>query len=362
MFYWKNKISNLFFLSVLRDDIDESFFRATIDIWTNNEGILLCGKKILNQIFLLKELNGRRIISSLFDINYGQRYLLIEGGLKVYLDKDMPYNREEIGIHDISLFTNNDVQNILMNPVYGLGRYFEPIELFLSWEKVFFYVLAISDVKFNINNIEKIYNKFLDFISTEVCVEIPVQTTISKSMFYEVILKLINRIRDYLKGKNESILSKDYLLFLQSYYIFIEPLKKLVDEIYVNNSYNQSFNLDKFHKLLNQVNGDTNDKKGKSLENVIEYLFKNTQEFKVVAKRIRTYREEIDLSCINISNNYLLWELGAFILVECKNWKEKVDVKVIREMGYITLYKGNTTSILVTRTGLQKKEKMKYID
>lgn len=34
------------------------------------------------------------------------------------------------------------------------------------------------------------------------------------------------------------------------------------------------------------------------------------------------------------------------ILVECKNWKNKVGVDVIRELGYIMSYKGNSTTIL----------------
>lgn len=46
--------------------------------------------------------------------------------------------------------------------------------------------------------------------------------------------------------------------------------------------------------------------------------------------------------------------MGAFLHVECKNWNKKIGVKTIRELGYIMFYKGNTTTLLITKNGVTK--------
>lgn len=343
-----------FFIYSFNLDIENNdFFNSTINDWIDFVKPSQNGKQILTQNFFLKDLNGRRIISSLVDKNNKQKYLLVEGGLKVYLNQDYCYFREELGLNDINMFTPNDINKILMNPVYFLGRHFEPNELFMSYQKVLFYVLAIADFEININNIERIYKVFLDFISSEICEEFyATETFITKKMGWEVFLKLIDNIKGYLKGKNECIISKDYLLFLRSYYILIEPIKKIVNQTCFYQISNYHFSVEKYKKLLDDVDCDSNFEKGKSLESLVEYLFKNTKEFKVMARRIRSDREEIDISCANISCNSKLWELGAYILVESKNWKNKIGVDVIRQLGYISFYKGNTACILISRSGI----------
>lgn len=40
------------------------------------------------------------------------------------------------------------------------------------------------------------------------------------------------------------------------------------------------------------------------------------------------------------------------ITIECKNWESKVGVEIIRQIGYIMSYKGNSSTILITRNGL----------
>ena len=97
--------------------------------------------------------------------------------------------------------------------------------------------------------------------------------------------------------------------------------------------------------------------KGKNLENLAVYLLNCTKEFKVTGKREKTNRGELDVCCCNISNDSVLWKLGAFIFVECKNWNRKVNVKVIRELGYIMFNKGNSTTILFSSNGITKDAK-----
>lgn len=109
-----------------------------------------------------------------------------------------------------------------------------------------------------------------------------------------------------------------------------------------------------YQKLLNKLDINDYNEKGKALENIAEYLIDCSKDIEVMGKRIRTDRDEIDLSCCNISLRSDVWELGALILIECKNWKNKVSINIIRQLGYIMTYKGNMTTILFARNGITK--------
>ena len=175
-------------------------------------------------------------------------------------------------------------------------------------------------------------------------------------MIYGLIKHLINikETRKHLKGNYESIISKDYILFLRSCLPFIRPIKILLKKD-LGENLRHEFDSNKYKSLINRINIGNNYEKGIGLERVAEYLFDTTTSFKVMAKRERTTREEIDLSCCNISYDYDLWNMGAYLNVECKNWNKKVGIKTIRELGYIMFYKGNTSTILIVKKGITKK-------
>ena len=66
-------------------------------------------------------------------------------------------------------------------------------------------------------------------------------------------------------------------------------------------------------------------------------------------------------SC-NTSENIELWRFGPTILIECKNWMNKVDTKVIRSLSYLMEKKGICTLLLFTKndiTGSAKSEILK---
>lgn len=54
----------------------------------------------------------------------------------------------------------------------------------------------------------------------------------------------------------------------------------------------------------------------------------------------------------NISLDDELWKLGAYILVECKNWSSHVDIHQIRNIAHISNMKGNKTAILFASNGI----------
>lgn len=44
--------------------------------------------------------------------------------------------------------------------------------------------------------------------------------------------------------------------------------------------------------------------------------------------------------------------MGAYILIECKNWKKHVGIQQIRNIAHISSMKGNKTAILFTANGI----------
>ena len=55
---------------------------------------------------------------------------------------------------------------------------------------------------------------------------------------------------------------------------------------------------------------------------------------------------------MNVSLDNRLWQLGAFILVECKKRNAHVDIHQIRNIAHISNMKGNKTSILFATNGI----------
>ncbi len=92
--------------------------------------------------------------------------------------------------------------------------------------------------------------------------------------------------------------------------------------------------------------------KGILWENVVAYVLNNVEGLKITGRRIRAGNQEIDISLVNISLDDQLWQLGAYILVECKNWSSHVDLHQIRNIAHISNLKGNKTSILFASNGI----------
>lgn len=69
-------------------------------------------------------------------------------------------------------------------------------------------------------------------------------------------------------------------------------------------------------------NAASADDKGRTLEELCSRLFASVPGF-VVAGRMRTETEEIDISVVNDSEEPRLRREGALILAECKNWTGK---------------------------------------
>ena len=117
--------------------------------------------------------------------------------------------------------------------------------------------------------------------------------------------------------------------------------------------------------LLKQIETALNTKntyaKGVLWEEVAKYVLDNIDGWKVTGRRVHAGSQEIDLSVVNISLDDELWQLGSYILVECKNWKRHVDIPQIRNIAYISTMKGNKTALLFAANGITQDAKEEIV-
>ena len=186
--------------------------------------------------------------------------------------------------------------------------------------------------------------------------EVP-KLDISEETFIMAFANTIKHIRNYLKGKEELAISKNLLILLKSRYVYLPDIYKIIGKYYPKEvakraEYNKFCNK-RWESLLEAAqNGQSNYEKGVSLEDVADYYISCIEGLKVTERRVRTENEEIDLVCANVSENSELWKLGSVILVECKNWKNKVDPKVIRNLAYIMDKKGINSLFLFVKSDI----------
>jgi hypothetical protein len=93
--------------------------------------------------------------------------------------------------------------------------------------------------------------------------------------------------------------------------------------------------------------------KGIALEDLAEYLFLCLPGLGLVARRLRTLAEEVDLAFSNDGDSFLR-ELGDPFLVECKNTQEPVDASTMRDLRVKVQTKGLRSAFLVTTAALTR--------
>jgi hypothetical protein len=77
-------------------------------------------------------------------------------------------------------------------------------------------------------------------------------------------------------------------------------------------------------QLLEETSkAETNDEKGRTLEELVTALFSTIPGFRIWGSRVITETEEIDLQIGNGSSHFIFHKEEAIILAECKNWSKK---------------------------------------
>lgn len=339
------------------EDSRQLWMQSAVKIWMEREEPRLYGRQVAVNSFWLDDLKGRRIIGALPETDGDGYFLLVEGGKKVRLAAgSMAYRNEQIGFRDIDLFSINDINIILNNPIYSYGIYFQPYEIFEEWLKVFQYAVAVMDVEWTSETLQKVYELFLDFMKSRICEYMEAPSILEKDIFFNVLLKTIGRMREYLCCREEAVISNDWFRTVGSRFIFLNNIYTLLEQYYPEEiremSRTETFELSKFRDLLDEAEEGTFYQKGLVWEETAAYMLERIEGIKINGRRMRVDRQEIDLCCVNVSVNEELWKLGALILVECKNWSSKADVGVIRSIGQIMYMKGTTATLLFSKQGV----------
>ena len=323
-----------------------------LNTWSSLEKPIIMGKQLMIQSFQLAEINGKKIIGTFPNCLTEEWQLVLEGGLKINLNSEFPYIREHTGVRDIGILTIKDIDTISDNPIYAYGKSLEPKEIYEDWHKVFLYIAAIKNCQWNMDSIILYFEKFIDFIEKNICDTLLAPPQIDKITYYKILNIKINKIREFMTGKEEEVISKDLWQLLNNKYAYLPYIYEVLDISNVQT--NCIFEIEKFKNQLELLDVKNFHQKGINLEEIASYFISNIPGLKVTGKRVKTGYEEIDLSAVNISLDNQLWEMGSYFLIECKNWDKKVDVKVIRSLSHICELKGNKTTILFSNKGVTK--------
>ena len=333
----------------INNENGDSIAEEMVSLWMERERPKLCGQQIMIYSFHMLSFLGRKVIGALPNMETGVWRLAFEGGIQLNINASAPYTKDTFHPNDIGAFCVSNIQTILLNPVYSYGKWFRPNDICEEWHKVFLYLCAISDVEWDLFNICKIYERFLEFLEQNICVTMRASVIIPKEQYHSILLKHIENFRRFLRGDDEPVISKDLLQTLNTRYVYLPYLWKLIKPSIPKKQFSCSI----LQNIIEQALSETDIyKKGLLWEDVAAYVMRSITGWKITGRRIKAGAQEIDISIANISLDNGLWQLGAYILVECKNWNAHVDVHQIRNIAHISNMKGNKTAILFAANGI----------
>lgn len=339
------------YCSRLPEDMADSIADDIFSMWMERESPCLYGKQLMFRSFFINDFLGRKVIASIPHSQTGQWNLIFEGGMQLPLEREFPYSKETINPRELGAFCTSSIQTILMNPVYSYGILLEPSDICQEWHKVFIYLCASSDYVWDKYNFAEVYEKFLKFLKDNICEVMEAEPIISKETYHDVLLKHIESFRNFMKGEDETVISKDLHQTLNSRYVYLPYIWSLLPHKETYGGFSSSV----LHNMVNKaITSENKHEKGILWEDAASYMLDNISGWKITGRRIRAGAQEIDVSIANVSLDDELWKLGAYILVECKNWLKRVELHQIRNIAYISGMKGNKTAILFTANGITK--------
>ncbi len=341
-----------FCYSRLPSEQRDAIVDSSVALWIEHEKPYLYGQQLLIQSFFLRDFVGRKAVACIPQMDTGSWRMVFEGGHQLALGNGFSYMKGTMHPNDLVGFCSSNIQTILTDPVYAYGIALEPNDLFEEWNKVFIYLCACSNKIWDEDSLTKVYETFLEFIQANICESVEAEPMISKQTYYRALLIHIERFRDFIKGEDEPVISKDLHQTMNSRYVYLPYLWSLVPHDKESADFSPSVLRSMVKEAI--INEDAY-KKGILWEDAASYMLKGISEWKITGRRIRAGAQEIDISLVNISLDNALWQLGAYILVECKNWRERIGLHHIRNIAHISNMKGNKTVILFAASGVTEK-------
>lgn len=339
------------YCSSLPEEVGDSIAEGIVSLWMEREEPSLCGRQLMIRSFFLRDLVGRKVVACIPQMQTGTWSLVFEGGHQLSMETGLSYRKETIYPKELGEFVSSNLQTIFMNPVYAYGLCFQPNDLCEEWHKAFLYLCAVSECVWDQHSISKAYGQFLKFLQDCICETIDAEPIISKEKYHDVLLRHIQKFRAFLKGEDEPVISKDLHQTMNCRYVYLPYLWSLVSHQETCVDFSPAL----LHDMVREAIGiSDNHKKGVLWENAAVYVLKSIVGWKITGRRIRAASQEIDISVVNASLDDELWKLGAYVLVECKNWHKHVDLHQIRNIAHISNMKGNKTVILFTANGITR--------
>ncbi|MDQ0340577.1 hypothetical protein J2S00_003401 [Caldalkalibacillus uzonensis] len=147
----------------------------------------------------------------------------------------------------------------------------------------------------------------------------------------------MGKIREYLKGDEETGVSKNILLMMRNRHAYLPAIHRFIRSnsgLSANHIFDSiTLDYNYWKAALDQLEVVTSsDEKGKRFEELAQYFIRTIPGIKITDVRAKRGRAEVDIYCCNVSYDSWLWKLGALILIECKNRKNKV-LKELEEVG-----------------------------
>lgn len=329
---------------------------SIISFWLEREQITLRGYQCLTRSFILRNMVGRKVLAT-FPDRMGNWGMLLEGGIFLPLAADFEEGLSKLNSMHVGQWTIGEVEEILLNPIYAFGYYYQHINLIYEWFYVFLYGLASIDEEELITiDFEILFCCFCEFLGKHICPFILIeQKTIEVDQFIAVLKKTLGNMKEFLKGGEETGVSKNILLMMRNRHAYLPVVYSFIRRntgLNVNNISANTFDYKYMKEILSQSEEATHSfEKGKKLEELAKYFLDTIPGIRVTDGRSKRGRAEVDIYCCNISYDSLLWRLGALILVECKNRNKKVSVSDIRNLVPTMEAKGITGAMIFSKTG-----------
>ena len=320
-----------------------------IEIWLENEAPEMLGKQLMLKSFFTSDFVNRKLVACFPKKQNKAWQMLFEGGRSITLGSERFY-KGTASPNEVGFFSVSGINGILMNPIYSHGIYLYPDDVCLEWHKAFLYLCAISDIEWELSNFKIVYDEFLTFLQENICFCMEAPPLVSEEEGLKVFLIQIASVRDFLKGEDEPVISKDLFQTLHTRYVYLPHLAHLITVTRPKvTAISNKWLTEKIDIALKTT--DTYEK-GVLWENIAEYVIDHIAGWRITGRRVRAGLQEIDLSVANISLDDNLWQLGSYVLVECKNWKRHVDIPQVRNIAYISAMKGNKTALLFAANGI----------
>lgn len=110
-----------------------------------------------------------------------------------------------------------------------------------------------------------------------------------------------------------------------------------------------------YKEFMRSIRTKSNQLKKKSLEDLTKHLFSSVMGLQLISKDLLTASSELDVVYRIIKYKNPLYEMfGHYLIIECKNTKKNVDVKVIRDFVGKLQSLNVMGGIIVSRKGITK--------